>query len=335
MPRQSRIDAPGALHHVIVRGIARRKIFYDDTDRERFLDRLGPILRRGDTGCFAWALIPNHFHLLLRTGTVPLSRTMRRLLTGYAVSFNKRHRRWGHLFQNRYKSILCQEEIYLLELTRYIHLNPLRAGLVKSLRELDRYAFAGHGAIIGRRENDWQDTVYILRRFGRRLADAKRRYRNFVAKGIEQGRRPELTGGGLIRSVGGWTALKALRKAKVYAKGDERILGDSDFVQQALENADERLERIYKIRAQGYDIDSIANRVGQLLQMPVTQIMAPGKNRQTVRARSLLCYWAVRECGLTMVFLSQKLGVSSTAVSQSVERGEKIAFENNFELMSD
>ena len=335
MPRQSRIDAPGALHHVIVRGIARRKIFYDDTDRERFLDRLGPILRRGDTGCFAWALIPNHFHLLLRTGTVPLSRTMRRLLTGYAVSFNKRHRRWGHLFQNRYKSILCQEETYLLELTRYIHLNPLRAGLVKSLRELDRYAFAGHGAIIGRRENDWQDTVYILRRFGRRLADAKRGYRNFVAKGIEQGRRPELTGGGLIRSVGGWTALKALRKAKVYAKGDERILGDSDFVQQALENADERLERIYKIRAQGYDIDSIANRVGQLLQMPVTQIMAPGKNRQTVRARSLLCYWAVRECGLTMVFLSQKLGVSSTAVSQSVERGEKIAFENNFELMSD
>jgi REP element-mobilizing transposase RayT len=107
MPRQSRIDAPGALHHVILRGIARRKIFFNDTDRHRFLDRLGFILRSGDTASFAWALIPNHFHLLMKTGTVPLSRIMQRLLTGYAVSSNKRHRRWGHLFQNRYKSLLC------------------------------------------------------------------------------------------------------------------------------------------------------------------------------------------------------------------------------------
>ncbi len=335
MPRQSRIDAPGALHHVIVRGIARRKIFYDDTDRERFLDRLGAIVNGCELACFAWALIPNHFHLLIKTGSVPLSSAMRRLLTGYAVSFNKRHRRWGHLFQNRYKSILCQEETYLLELTRYIHLNPLRAGLVKSLNELDRYDFTGHCFILGRRENDWQDTEFILRRFGRRLADAKRNYREFVRKGVEQGRRPEFTGGGLIRSVGGWTALKALRKAKVYTKGDERILGDSDFVQQVLENADEQLEHKYMLRAQGCDIASVAERVGQLLQMPVTQVMAPGKNRQTVRARSLLCYWAVRECGMTMVYLAGKLGISSTAVSQSVVRGEKIALENNFDLMPD
>ena len=334
MPRQSRIDAPGALHHVIVRGIARRKVFFDDTDRGRFLDRLGSILHDRDTACFAWALIPNHFHLLLRTGTVPLSNVMRRLLTGYAVSFNKRHRRWGHLFQNRYKSILCQEDTYLLELTRYIHLNPLRSGLVKSLYELDRYEYAGHSTIMGRRDNDWQDTDFILRRFGRRPADARRHYRTFVAKGIKQGRRPELTGGGLIRSVGGWTALKALRKAKAYTKGDERILGDSDFVQQTLDNADEQLERKYKLRAQGYDIDTIAKRVGQQMQMSATQVLASGKNRQTVRARSLLCYWAVRECGMTMVALSKKLGISPTAVSQSVERGEKIALANQFELVS-
>ncbi len=279
MPRQSRIDARGALHHVIVRGMARRKIFYDDTDRERFLDRLGAIVSGCDLACFAWALIPNHFHLLIKTGTVPLSSAMRRLLTGYAVSFNKRHRRWGHLFQNRYKSILCQEEAYLLELTRYIHLNPLRAGLVKNINELDRYGFAGHCAILGKCGNDWQDTGSILRRFGRRQADAKRHYRGFVRKGVEQGRRPELTGGGLIRSVGGWTALKALRKAKVYTKGDERILGDSEFVQQVLDNAGEQFEQKYKLRAQGYDFDSVAERVGQLLQLSVAQVMAPGKNR--------------------------------------------------------
>jgi REP element-mobilizing transposase RayT len=110
MPRKARIDAPGALHHIIVRGIERRKIFYDDRDRDNFLKRLGIILTDSKTPCFAWALIPNHSHLLLRTGVVPIATVMRRLLTGYAVSFNRRHRRHGQLFQNRYKSILCQED---------------------------------------------------------------------------------------------------------------------------------------------------------------------------------------------------------------------------------
>ena len=133
MPRKARIDAPGALHHIIVRGIERRKIFYDDRDRDDFLFRLGQVLTQTETPCFAWALIPNHLHLLLRTGTVPIATVMQRLLTGYAVRFNRRHRRHGHLFQNRYKSILCQEDSYLLESVRYIHLNPLRSRRVREL----------------------------------------------------------------------------------------------------------------------------------------------------------------------------------------------------------
>ena len=133
MPRQSRIVFPGALHHIIVRGIERRKIFRDDQDRNNFIERLGKILEQSKTGCFAWALIPNHFHLLLRTGKASITSVMGRLLTGHAIYFNRRHRRQGHLFQNRYKSILCQEDTYLWEFVRYIHLNPLRAGLVKVL----------------------------------------------------------------------------------------------------------------------------------------------------------------------------------------------------------
>jgi len=114
MPRSSRIDAPGALHHIICRGIERRKIFMDDSDRNDFIERLADILIGTSTACYAWALIPNHFHLLLRTGNVPVATVMRRLLTGYALCFNRRHRRSGRLFQNRYKSILCQEQTYLL-----------------------------------------------------------------------------------------------------------------------------------------------------------------------------------------------------------------------------
>ena len=126
MPRKSRIDAPGALHHIIARGIDRRQIFENDADRDHFLSRLGDILTETKTVCYAWALIPNHFHLLLRTSNVSISTTMRRLLTGYANWYNRRHRRYGHLFQNRYKSILCQEDVYLLELVRYIHLHPVK-----------------------------------------------------------------------------------------------------------------------------------------------------------------------------------------------------------------
>ena len=119
MPRRSRIDAPGALHHIIVRGIERKTIFKDDADRDNFLERLQNILTDSNTSCFAWALIPNHFHLLLRTGRVPISTVMKRLLTGHAMYFNRKHNRVGHLFQNRYKSILCQEDVYALELIRY------------------------------------------------------------------------------------------------------------------------------------------------------------------------------------------------------------------------
>ena len=125
MPRQARIDAPGALHHIIARGIERRRIFRTRKDYLDFIDRLSSLLDSTGTRCYAWALIPNHFHLLLKTGSVPIATVMRRLLTGYAVSFNNRHCRHGHVFQNRYKSILCQEETYLKELVRYIHLNPL------------------------------------------------------------------------------------------------------------------------------------------------------------------------------------------------------------------
>jgi len=137
MPRQPRLDAPGLLQHVMARGIERREIFKDDKDRNSFLQRFAIILEETQTQCYAWALIPNHFHLLVRIGPTPLSKVMRRLMTGYAVTFNKRHKRSGHLFQNRYKSVICEEDPYLLELIRYIHLNPLRACIVNDLKELD------------------------------------------------------------------------------------------------------------------------------------------------------------------------------------------------------
>ena len=143
MPRLARLDAPGVIHHVIIRGIERRKIFRDNKYRKDMIDRLSDLLPATNTSCYAWAFLSNHAHFLLRSGDQGLSTLMRRVLTGYAIGFNRRHKRHGQLFQNRYKSIICQEEIYVKELVRYIHLNPLRAKIVSDISGLNRYRYCG------------------------------------------------------------------------------------------------------------------------------------------------------------------------------------------------
>jgi putative transposase len=258
---------------------------------------------------------------------------MRRLLTGHAIGYNRRHRRHGHLFQNRYKSILCQEEAYFLELVRYIHLNPLRAGLVKDLDALDNYGFSGHGVVMGKQQQVWQDSKQVLACFGTRVKAARNQYKGFVAEGVGQGRRKDLTGGGFIRSLGGWSAVSALRKSNVRIKSDERILGDGDFVAQILAQANETLDRKYALKAGGVEIEHIAGRVAKLLDMPVEDIWQEGRYQRLVTARSLLCFWAVRELGHSMASLARKLNISTVAVSKSVQRGAEIAKKEGYKLI--
>ena len=332
MPRKARIDAPGALHHIIVRGIDRCAIFRDDHDCDKYLERLELILTETATPCYAWALIPNHFHLLLKTGADPIATLMRRLLTGHAVYFNRRHRRHGHLFQNRYKSILCQEETYLLELVRYIHLNPLRAGLVEDRKALDEYPYCGHSGLMGKIKREWQQVDYVLGFFAKRKAEARKKYQTFVAKGAEQGQRPELTGGGLLRSVGGWAALKSLRSDKDWVKSDERILGDSEFVNTVLRHADEQMENSYRLKSEGFEFNNIAERVAQVLDLPLKIVWEKTRRSQVVQARSLLCYWAARELGMSMTEIANQLGLTQPAVSIAARRGEEIARQKGYSL---
>ena len=327
MPRHARLDEPGALHHVTCRRIERRPIVRDDTDRATFVHQLGRVLGATGTPCYAWALLPNHVHLLLRTGSVPLTTVMRRLLTGYAGAFNRRHHRHGYLFQNRFKSILCQEEPYLLELVRYIHLNPVRAKLVPDLAALDRYPWAGHSGLLDRSPHPWQAVHEVLTHFGVRAAATRLAYRTFVAEGIPQGRRPELTGGGLVRSAGGWAALTARRRRGDRLHGDERILGESEFVEAALQGGGEGMERRHRLRSHGYDFDWLLRRVAGAAGLPPRDLLTPSKVPGRVRPRSLLCYWAVRELGLPGTAVAARLGLTQSAVSRAVRRGERLATE--------
>ncbi len=324
MPRLSRIDAPGALHHIIIRGIERQAIFKDRIDRANFFKRLGTVLSETDTPCYAWVLMHNHVHMLLKTGLTPVATLMRRLLTGYAQQFNRRHRRHGQLFQNRYKSFLCQEDAYLLELVRYIHLNPLRAGVVKDLKALNNYAWCGHRVLMGKVSCDWQDRDYVLRLFGKKEGPARRAYAAFVAKGQNQGRRHDLVGGGLIRSVGGWVALKGYQREGIRVKGDERILGSSDFVEEVLKKADEELEQRTLLQAKGPDLEQLIKKAAKYYHIDMEDLKTASKARTVSLARSLLCYIAVRKLLFSCTEVARSLNISASAVSKAVTKGRAL-----------
>lgn len=192
MPRTPRIDAPGLVHHVIARGIEKRRIFVDDADRSNFVWRLGAVLAECFVDCLGWALMPNHVHLILRTGPVPLATAMARLLTGYALYFNRQHARVGHLFQNRYRSIPVESEEHLLALVRYVHRNPLRAGLVRDLAELSRYPWTGYASLMEERSASFQAVDEVLGRFGSSPGQARRR----LATWMEDEESPSVDGSG-------------------------------------------------------------------------------------------------------------------------------------------
>jgi REP element-mobilizing transposase RayT len=334
MPRQARLDAPGVLHHVIFRGIERRNIFKDNDDRNNLLERLEVLLPETRIFCYAWALLPNHAHFLFRTGDVPLSTLMRRLLTGYVVRFNKKYRRHGHLLQNRYRSIICQEDIYFRELVRYIHLNPLRLQIVSSISELSSYEYSGHSALVGKKKRNWQDGNYVLSVFGRTKKEALQAYLSYLEKGINQGQRPELLGGGLIRSLGGWREAKSRRpKREGPLKGDQRILGESDFVEEILAEAEENFERSYELKSKGYDLETIEARVCEIYGIDKSEIFSGGRQQILADARGLYCYWATRMLGYSLTEIARRLKRTVSGVGYAAQRGARIAKENGYELI--
>jgi len=323
MPRHARLDAPGTLHHVMVRGIERTTVFRDDADRADFVARVARLAEQGALTIYAWALLPNHAHLLLRTGPRPLARSMRSLLTGYAGGFNRRHKRVGHLFQNRYRSIVVEEEPYLLELVRYLHLNPLRAQVVPGLQALDRYPWTGHSALLGCVPRPWQATGAILAQYGPTGPRARRAYRAFVADGIPQGRRPDLQGGGLLRSAGGWAGLTALRRARAAYVGDARVLGGSDFVARVQREGGPELEP----PVLACSLETLRARVCAQVGITPEALQGGGRLPAVPRARAGIAYLWVERLGRPGRPLAPVLGVHPAVVYQAARRGAAQARE--------
>ena len=320
MPRRARLDAPGTLHHVIVRGIEKRRIVNDVADRKNFVKRLAKLSADTKTTIYAWALMTNHAHILLRSSQMGLSGFMRRLLTGYAVSYNRRHRRWGYLFQNRYKSIVCDEDVYFTELVRYIHLNPLRAKLVKSLAQLDRYRWSGHGVLMGIIKNDWQDCDYVLKYFGQKEGAAKKTYRNYVKKAIDEGRRPELVGGGLIRSLGGWSAVKAMRRSGDRELSDDRILGSGDFVERIIKEAEAKIKYQLPVKEHHQKIDEFIAQICKSENVTMAELKAGSRRRAVSGVRTRIAIGLVKRHGVSLAEVARRVGVSTSGGAKILKR---------------
>ena len=323
MPRQARLDIPGALHHIMIRGVNKGDIFYDKRDKQIFLERLGANVTEAKSSVYAWTLMSNHVHLLFKSGEKGISAVMRKQLTWYAIHFNRRHRRTGHLFENRYKSILCEEDRYLLALIRYIHLNPIRAGIVKTMETLDSYPWSGHSVIMGKNKREWTDAEYVLAQFGGSGKRAKTEYRKFVEEGIPMGRVPELTGGGLIRSHGGWSQVVSMRRrGKERLESDERILGDGDFVNKILEEAEEKEMRQLKIRRSGRSIEDIITEQSADFSVSAAELRSGSRRRKVSRARAAIAKKCTEELGITAAEIARHLGVNTSAISKALMRSE-------------
>jgi putative transposase len=329
MPRQARLDAPGTLHHVMIRGIEKRNIVDDERDRTAFVSRMGDQARGTGTAIYAWSLLNNHAHLLVRSGYSGLPKFMCRFLTGYAVGYNRRHKRFGHLFQNRYKSIICEEATYFKELVRYIHLNPLRAGLVGDLLELESYPWTGHSVLMDRRNYDWQDRNYVLGWFGKKEKAARQSYRKYVEEGLHRGHRPDLVGGGLIRSQGGWSNVISMRRQEAREMSDERILGSGDFVDHILGEAEERIRAQFPAKERREKVRELVAHLCLQERINLEELQSGSRRPRVSALRSNTARQLVEQYGVPLTETARYLGVTTSAISKMLQQTSDGQYKHN------
>lgn len=320
MPRLPRLNLPAVFYHVMVRGIERRRIFRRPADYYDFLTRLGANLLDSGCRCFSWALMPNHIHLLILSGVRGIVSLMHPLLTGYATAFNLRHERVGHLFQNRYKAIICEEDPYFLQLLRYIVLNPVRAGMVHTLDELRQYPWTSHRAVMGIATYPWLETNEVLMQFGSSPEQSRFTYERFINEGWSQGKLAHLEGEGALRTLSD-------RHSDTADSFDSRILGSSLFVDKVHREA-EILENVKNQIHQQWTLDSIREAIARERNIDPTAILRRDRQRAIAKARDLFVYAAIDGLGQAGVAVATLLRISGAAVCQARERGRQLAAES-------
>ena len=291
MARKPRIHFPGAFYHVISRGNRRQNIFREYSDYERYLQFLAEYKERYRFFLYAYALMPNHVHLLVEVGEPPLSRLMQVLQFRYTRNFNIKYRKTGHLFEGRYKAILCEKDSYLLELSAYIHLNPVRSGLAEDPTD---YRWTSYRTYLTGENDDLVDTHRVLMQFSRRTRDAVREYARFVRERSDQGH------------VGEFYELK-----------DQRFLGEDEFVEEVRRGLNEKLPVVYDIA-----VAEIVSKVSLVLGIPLELIYSVNRNRNGAHGRAVAGYLGRKLGGHQVKAVAEHFSRDPVAISQGMKKLE-------------
>lgn len=285
MARRPRLFAPGLLYHVIVRGNHRQKTFRTRRDYDAYLARVGRYCQKHKVSLHAYCLMPNHVHLLLECSRTPLAKFMQGLQQSYTQYFNLSHHNVGHLFQGRYKAIICEKDEYLLELVRYIHLNPVRAKLVRSV---EQYPHSGHHCYMAGKPSEIMDPTAVLKLFG-----GVKAYRRFVQDGMGDGHREDY-----------------------YEVEDQRFLGTGGFGEKMRAEVEEESERQVKKKPLGKTVEALARQ----LKVSPEVLRGPDRSWRVSRARVLMAYVLVRHEGFRVGELASYLGRDQTTISSLISR---------------
>lgn len=292
MARAPRLHVPGGLYHVLARGNNRQQIFRQPADYRFYLARLAHLLARTETHCYAYCLMPNHLHLLLEPGTRPLSRIMQPLQLSYSLYFNRKQRHVGHVFQGRYTAILCQRDAYMLELVRYLHLNPVRARLTKSPEawswSSQRAYCEGEGTPVA------LHTEPILGQFGKHPGRARAAFRRFVRDGMGVGHRADL-----------------------YEVLEQRVLGTDAFAETMLQPREAGPEPPMRVT-----IETILEAVAVAWKLDREALRAHHRNRRATQARAAAAYLAREVAGHSLTAMAHAVNRDVSSLSHGVYRLE-------------
>jgi REP element-mobilizing transposase RayT len=315
MSHAPRLDEPGALHHVWTRGVDRCDLYLDDADRRSFLATIALVLKETHGRCLAWTLMSNHYHLLVETGRKPLSNVMQRINQRHARWFNRRHARTGHLFEGPFDSDRVGDDEHLATLVAYIHLNPVRAGMVPDVAALATYPWTGHAALMGRTPQPCHDVDRALAAFGETRRLARRGVRECVAAVHARGLRMD----GDVGEVSFDSGVQA--RERVY--GVRRVQGRWRFIDRVTRDMEARDVRHARFRRAGWTADAVAVRVAQRLGARIDDVREGRRTSAETRARAVAAYLAWHCVGATQADIGRAVGVTGQAVSPAINRGRR------------
>jgi putative transposase len=324
MPRKARLNQPGLTHHIMARTFNELLLFGDDADRTFYLSCLSRRIKETGFICYAWVLMDTHVHLLMRTTEKPLWQVMKPLNCDYAHYYNKKYNRRGPLFSDRYKSIATQDQYYLEHLIRYIHLNPIRAGICKTVRHLDRYPWSGHRAIMENANNGFQEVNQVLRRFGKTTGEAQKKYREFIKDGVGVSSEEEF--------------LSAVRASNTGRRGKDAshfwVIGDAAFQKSVFKKDTQNRLTLARYKKEGISLEDVLKKTARKTEVNEKLILCKSKRTPQAAARMIFCYLA-RELGFPTRETGTFLGVQQAAVSNAARYGavlahkQKICWEKN------